>query len=80
MSNRIITGLCRNKSSRVGAPEHLELYDYQKDPLEKKNIAGEDVATVASLRKILNQYPEAQPQVATSDKDGPKGKRGKKNN
>jgi len=47
--------------------------------LEKKNIAGEDMATVASLRKILNQYPEAKPQVATPDKDGPKGKRGKKN-
>jgi len=57
----------------------LELYDYQKDPLEKKNIAAEDVTTVASLRNILNQYPEAQPQVAPSDKDGPKGKRGKKN-
>jgi iduronate 2-sulfatase len=57
----------------------LELYDYQKDPLEKKNIAAEDVTTVASLRKILNQYPEAQPQVAPSDKGGPKGKRGKKN-
>ena len=57
----------------------LELYDYQKDSLEKKNIAAEDVTTVASLRKILNQYPEAQPQVAPSDKGGPKGKRGKKN-
>lgn len=57
----------------------LELYDYQKDPLEKKNIAGEDVPTVASLRKILNQYPEAQPQMATSDKDGPNGKQGKRN-
>ena len=57
----------------------LELYDYQKDPLEKKNIAAEDVTTVASLRNILNQYPEAQPQVAPSDKGGPKGKRGKKN-
>ena len=57
----------------------LELYDYQKDPLEKKNIAAEDVATVASLRKILNQYPEAKPQVSTPDKDRPKGKRGLKN-
>ena len=57
----------------------LELYDYQKDPLEKKNIAGEDLTTVASLRKILNQYPEAKPQVAPPDKDRPNGKRGKKN-
>ena len=29
----------------------LELYDYQKDPLEKKNIAGEDVTTLASMAK-----------------------------
>ena len=57
----------------------LELYDYQKDPLEKKNIAGEDVTTVASLRKILDQYPEAKPQVAPPDKDRPKEKRGLKN-
>jgi iduronate 2-sulfatase len=41
----------------------LELYDYQNDPLEKKNIAAEDPATVAKMRNILAQYPEAKPQV-----------------
>ena len=49
-----------------GAPPEtaiLELYDYQKDPLEKKNIAAEDPSTVVALRKILAKYPEAKPQV-----------------
>ena len=52
-----------------GAPPEtaeLELYDYVTDPLEQKNIAGEDPKTVAALRSILNKYPEAKKQITQS--------------
>lgn len=41
----------------------LELYDMKNDPLEKRNIAAEEPATIAEMQKILAQYPEAKPQV-----------------
>lgn len=47
-----------------GAPEdtaELELYDYQADPLESKNLATEQPEVVAKLRGILARYPEAVP-------------------
>ncbi|MDX1929482.1 MAG: sulfatase [Pirellulaceae bacterium] len=37
----------------------LELYDYQLDPEETKNLATEHPEVVASLRAILATYPEA---------------------
>ena len=49
-----------------GAPKEsavLELYDMRNDPLEKKNIAADDPATIAVMREMLAQYPEAKPQV-----------------
>ena len=45
---------------KVGAPEstaEYELYDYETDPLEKQNLAPQQVDTVAKLRKILATYP-----------------------
>lgn len=41
----------------------LELYDLKNDPLEKKNIAAEDPATIAAMQNILARYPEAKPQL-----------------
>ncbi|HPA19779.1 MAG TPA: sulfatase-like hydrolase/transferase [Verrucomicrobiae bacterium] len=49
-----------------GAPTDtavFELYDYQADPLESKNLAGEQPAVVAKLRAMLGEYPEAKPQI-----------------
>ncbi len=40
----------------------LELYDYQTDPLETKNLASEKPDVVAELRAILARHPEATPQ------------------
>ncbi len=40
----------------------LELYDYQTDPLETRNLAAERPDTVAELRAILARHPEAVPQ------------------
>lgn len=37
----------------------LELYDYEKDPLETKNLATEQPETVQELRAILARHPEA---------------------
>ena len=36
-----------------------ELYDYQKDPKETKNIASEKPLVVKELVEILEQYPQA---------------------
>lgn len=39
----------------------LELYDYERDPGETKNLAAERPAVVAELRAILDHEPEAKP-------------------
>ena len=39
----------------------LELYDYQTDPDETKNLAAEQPEVVASLRAILERSGEAKP-------------------
>jgi len=41
----------------------IELYDYQTDPLEKKNLAKENPELVAQLRAVLAKLPEAKPQM-----------------
>ncbi len=50
----------------IGAPADsaaLELYDYQADPAETKNLAAEQPEIVAQLRAILATHPEARPQL-----------------
>lgn len=47
---------------KPGAPEEtaeLELYDYEADPLETRNLAGEQPEVVKRLRAILARHPEA---------------------
>jgi iduronate 2-sulfatase len=39
----------------------LELYDYEADPAETRNLAELQPEVVATLRKILSQHPEAKP-------------------
>jgi len=39
----------------------LELYDYESDPLETKNLAAEQPDVVTQLRSILSKHPEAKP-------------------
>jgi iduronate 2-sulfatase len=39
----------------------LELYDYEMDPLETRNLASVQPAVVAQLRAILARHPEAVP-------------------
>jgi iduronate 2-sulfatase len=41
----------------------IELYDYEADPAETKNLAGEQAAVVDELRAMLAKQPEAVPQI-----------------
>lgn len=41
-----------------------ELYDYQNDPLETRNLADAQPEVLAKLRAILAQQPEARPQIS----------------
>lgn len=58
-----------------------ELYDYQADPLESKNLAAEQPAVVAELKPLLAKHPEARPQItnkpAAKKDDGPSKKKSK---
>jgi iduronate 2-sulfatase len=58
---------------KIGAPADtavFELYDYQVDPDETKNLAAEKPEVVAQLRAVLAKQPEARPQVrANGGKD-----------
>jgi iduronate 2-sulfatase len=55
----------------------IELYNYERDPDETKNLAGEQPEVVAELRAILDRLPEAKPQVrvAQQTKKANTGKR-----
>lgn len=48
-----------------GAAEQaeFELYDYENDPLERKNLAATQPEVVARLRAMLATHPEAKPQL-----------------
>jgi iduronate 2-sulfatase len=41
----------------------IELYDYQTDPGETRNVATEEPSLVAKLRALLTAQGEAVPQV-----------------
>lgn len=41
----------------------LELYDYEADPAESRNVAASQPETVAELRKLLATFAEAKPQI-----------------
>ena len=49
---------------KAGAPEktaEFELYDYEEDALEKKNIAASNPEVLSRMKAILARHPEAVP-------------------
>jgi iduronate 2-sulfatase len=55
-----------------GAPPgtaEMELYDYESDPGETKNLASEEPQEVSRLRAILASLPEAKPQLTLPKDD-----------
>jgi iduronate 2-sulfatase len=59
----------------------FELYDYQADPAESRNLAASQPAVVTELRSLLAQHPEAKPQIQNAPdkpKSGGKAKTGAK--
>jgi len=53
------------KTGADAATAAFELYDYESDPNETKNLASENPAIVAELKKLLAAHPEAKPQIRT---------------
>lgn len=56
---------------KPGAPAEsaiLELYDYQSDPAETKNLVAEQPEFVAELRRLLATHPEAKQQIPVKAK------------
>jgi iduronate 2-sulfatase len=51
----------------------LELYDYETDPGESKNLAATQSEIVSKLRATLATQPEAKPQIQAAGKDRIKG-------
>ena len=51
---------------KFGAPTETaeyELYDYQDDPLETKNLAGKRSEVMARLKAMLASHPEPKPRA-----------------
>jgi iduronate 2-sulfatase len=62
---------------KPGAPAdtaEFELYDYEKDPWETKNLAASQPDTVAKLRALLAKHPEARPPFSDKNVGAPKKK------
>lgn len=66
------------KSGDAADTAILELYDYEADPLESKNLAEEQPAVVAKLRAILARQPEAKPQIRAGKDSADQGAAPKK--
>ena len=64
----------RSLSCNASDTADLELYDYQADPLETKNLATDQPDVVAKLSAILAKQPEGKPQIARNNADAGKPK------
>ncbi|MEZ6091520.1 MAG: hypothetical protein R3C05_26600 [Pirellulaceae bacterium] len=47
---------------KPSASAEIELYDYQEDPNETLNQAGQQPGVVKAMRERLNEHPEAKKQ------------------
>ena len=53
------------------ATAEFELYDYQTDPLETRNLASTEPQRLAELRALLARQPEAKPQFKARSEAAP---------
>ena len=53
----------RKKPGAMPNTPDFELYDYQNDPLETKNLASAQPDIVKKLEALLPAQPEAKPQI-----------------
>ena len=53
----------------------LELYDYERDPAETRNLASDQPEVVAQLRALLAAQPEAKPPLRTRAEGGQRNRR-----
>jgi iduronate 2-sulfatase len=58
----------------------FELYDYDRDPDENKNVAKENPDIVKQLAAILYRQPEAKPQIKAASKETQQAKPKKRSN
>jgi iduronate 2-sulfatase len=56
----------------------LELYDYEADPAETRNLAADEPDVVAKLRAILANQPEAKPQLQGQNADRQRERRNRR--
>lgn len=56
------------KPGAAASAAELELYDYQTDPTETRNLAAEQPERVKALLAILAKQPEARPQFRPAEK------------
>ncbi|HVK06470.1 MAG TPA: sulfatase-like hydrolase/transferase [Armatimonadaceae bacterium] len=62
---------------KPGAPADtavFELYDYEADPLETRNLAAEQPDVLARLRAVLAKHPEAKPQISAAPRPAAAGR------
>ena len=65
---------------QIGEPAEsavFELYDYEADPAETKNLAAEKPDVVAQLRALLAKHPEAKPQIRANAEEKPQARKPK---
>ncbi|WP_436716057.1 sulfatase [Roseiconus lacunae] len=57
------------ESTKKRNPEttDYELYDYEADPLETRNLAGDSEDVVRELRSFLTQHPAPKPSIASKN-------------
>jgi iduronate 2-sulfatase len=59
--HRLVEWRPTGEAAKTAAVE-WELYDYEADPAETRNLAASDPATVAALGRLLADEPDPKPQ------------------